>query len=193
MLFKKFKPFLGPKTFVFKDPDTGHEFKGRSIQDLILQVSGYRKQNDLEVIEYLPQTIENYLCTLPMHIGSCMPLKSPHRSIVMWAKGGVTLLKNIAYKTFCPQETADTRSEICYKCPQNQFPDKSKAFTNWANDMADRSVGSRRSKYHDSLGVCGICSCPLRSKVWFEGKIKLTPTELEEMKKINCWQPEFAK
>lgn len=193
MIFKKFKPFIGAKRFVFKDPDTSHEFTGKSIQDLVTQVTGYRSANDLEPLEFLPQTIENYICQLPEHAGSCTALKEPHRSVIMWVQGGVALLKNIAYKSFCSQEEADRRSEVCYKCPKNQIPDTSKAFQTWANDMADRSVGKRRSKYHDHLGVCAICSCPMRSKVWTEGKIKITPVELMQMKAINCWQPEFVK
>lgn len=192
MIFRKFKAFLGPKRFAFRDPDTNREFVGTSITDLVTQVSGYRAQNDLDPLDYLPQTIENYLCGLPEHAGNCTPLKNPQRSVVMMIRGGIALLKNIAYKSFVTQEEADRRSLVCFKCPKNQFPDRSKAFTNWANDMADRSVGDKKSKYHNSLGICGICSCPLRSKVWFEGKIKLKKEEVEEMKKINCWQPEFS-
>lgn len=183
---------MGAKSFKFKDPDTNREFVGTSIPDLITQVTGYRIQNDLEPLEYLPQTIENYICQLPEHVGSCTPIKSPKRSVIMTVRGGIALLKNIAYSSFVSEAEADRRSEVCFKCPQNQFPDRSKAFQNWANDMADRSVGARKSKYHESLGICGICSCPMRSKVWFEGKIKLKKEEIEEMKKINCWQPDFT-
>lgn len=192
MIFKKFKPTLSPKSFSFKDPDTGREFKGSSINDLVTQISGYRSANELETLEYLPQTIEHFLCELPIHAGQCTPAKPPHRSVVLMMRGGVNILKNILYRNVCSQEEADRRSEVCYNCPKNQFPDRSKAFTSWANQMANLSIGDRKSKYHDHLGICGICSCPMRSKVFTADKIKLSKEEIAAMKEVNCWQPEFT-
>lgn len=180
----------------FKDPDTGREFTGKSIAEILPQIRGYRNQNELEELEYLPQVIENYLCSLPQHRGMCEPVKNPKRSVIQYLQGGVALLKNIAYATFATQEEADKRSEICASCPKNQFPSKTSHFVNWANDLAQRSVGDRRSARHDDLGVCEICSCPLRSKVWYDGKIKLTKEQLEEMKKLDnpkCWQVPLAE
>lgn len=196
MLFLKFKQFIAPKSFRFTDPDTKREFKGNSIQDLVTQVQGYRSQNDLEELEYLSTVIENFLCHLPIHAGSCMPVKNPKRSIAQYMRGGIATLKNIAYKEFVPQEEADRRSEICSRCPHNNFPDASRHFINWANDIAVRSVGDKKSSHHDKLGVCGLCSCPLRAKVFYKGKIKLSKEELSKMEALSnppCWQPEFTK
>lgn len=196
MIFKKFKILNSPSVFVFKDPDTGREFTGKSIAEMLPAIRGYRSQNELEELEYLPQVIENYLCSLPQHKGMCEPVKSPKRSVIQYLQGGVALLKNIAYASFCSQEEADRRSEICSRCPRNEFPNRTSHFTNWANDLANRSVGDRKSSHHNDLGVCGICSCPLRGKVHWAGKIKLTKENLEEMKKLDnpkCWQVPLAE
>src|SRR6185295_4282605 len=191
MLIKEFKPFVSAKVFKFLDPDTGHEFKGASVNDLVKQVQGYREQNDLEPLEYLSQVITNYLCSLPVHAGSCTPIKNPKRSVVQYLKGGIAILKNIAYKEFASQEEADRRSEICAQCPHNTFPDTG-YFIKWSNEMAEKSVGDKKSSNHDKLGICGLCSCPLRNKVWYKGDIKLAPEELTQMKALTnpkCWQP----
>lgn len=192
MIFKKFKPFLSPSVFSFKDPDSGREFSDSNMLGLRNQVRAYRKANELEELEFLETVIENHLCSLPVHTGMCTPIKNPKRSVIQWVRGGVALLKNIAYSTFVEQSEADRRSTICAKCPQNVFPDRG-FFLKWAEDMAQRSVGNRKSQHHDELGICGVCSCPSRSKVWYNGKIKLSTQEISEMKKLNCWQPEFAE
>lgn len=191
-MFKKFKPFAGSKVFEFKDPDTGRQFKGSNVPDLLKQVRGYREQNRFEEIEYLPEVIENYLCSLPVNAGACQQLKTFKRGVIATMRGGIGVLKNLAYKSFATQEVADARSEVCAKCPKNAFPDRDK-FIKWSDDIAEMSVGNRRSKNHDLLGICDVCSCPMRAKVFIKGTIALTQEQLDEMKTLGCWQPEFSK
>jgi hypothetical protein len=195
LLFKKFKVLYNPQTVKFPDPDTGRVFTGKTIGDVASQIKGYREQNDLDELEYLPQVIENYLCYLPEYRGQCEPLKNPKRSVMQYVHGGIALLKNIAYRDFESQEVADQRSEICAACPHNEFPDRTH-FPKWADEIANLSVGDRKSKRHADLGVCGICSCPLRPKVFFKGKLKLDPKQLEQMKALTnprCWQPDLVE
>jgi hypothetical protein len=189
MIFKKFKPFLAPKVFQFRDPDTQKEFTGTSIKDVATQVNGYRAQNELEPLEYIEAVIENYLCHLPLHAGSCTPVTNAKRTVGQWTKGGIALLQNLMFKDFAPQDQADKRSEICANCPHNSFPDKNYYIT-WSDMMAEKSVGQLKSKHHDKLGTCDICGCILKSKVFWKGRVKLSPDELQKMKKVpNCWQP----
>lgn len=188
MIFKKFKNFNHPKTFKFPDPDTKRLFTGTSVKDLATQVSGYRKQNELEELEYLEATITNYLCHLPEHKGLCEPYRQPNRTIFQYMRGGIAVLKNIAYKRFASQEVADERSEICANCPLNEFPNKGH-FITWIDEIAVLSIGERKSKRHNDLGVCGGCSCPMRAKVFYADRIKLTKDQAETMSKVpNCWQ-----
>lgn len=193
MLFK-FNPFLAPKAWKFKDPDTGRDYKGTSLADLCTKIRGYREQNNLQPLEFLEATIVNYLCMLPENIGGCRPAEPLKRGIIQTFKGGIALLKDIAYKTFVSQEVADARAKICAGCPLNVFPDKGE-FVHWADVIAEASLGKKRSAYHDQLGNCEACTCLMRSKVFYGGEITLTDDEKFKMKKANpnCWQLAAAK
>lgn len=181
----KFKPFEVSSIWEFKDPDTGHIHEASSEEALLAYIKQYRINNDLEEIEYLPDVVTHYLCNLPINKGKCIhsPLK---RGLFQTIKGGVALIKNMMYSSFVPQEVADVRSEICSKCPKNVFPDKG-PFIKWSDNVALQTIGSRKSKFHDSLGNCEVCSCPLRAKVFYAGKLELSESEIKEMPDY-CWQ-----
>lgn len=185
MIFKKFKPFLGPISFSFVDPDTGYKYLAKQKPELIDRIVSYRKQNELEPIENLSLVIDNYLCGLPENFGSCQDLRL-ERHLMGYVKGGLALLKNMLYKKYVSQEEADRRASICITCEHNVFPDK-KNFIKWSDELAESSIGARRSKHHDKLGNCDCCSCPLRCKVWYGDTINLKVDE--RMCLINeCWQ-----
>lgn len=187
----KFASFKGPKSFIFKDPDTGYEFNAPTRKALIRHIVSYRAQNGLEEIESLNSVLENYWCHLPENCGACIdaPFK---RGFLEYLKGGISLVKQMAYKSFASQELADKRAEICIGCKYNVFPDKG-FFIKWSDDIAQESVGNRRSKHHKKLGNCGVCSCVLRAKVFFMGNPQLTSTQIKQMNDVNCWQPELQK
>lgn len=191
-MFLKFKTTAGSKDFTFQDPDTGFKFTAGNFDALLSHIRSYRAQNDLPEIDFLPQVIENYLCHLPINAGSCKRIPPLKRGIWQTVRGGIALLTNMAYKATVTQEVADSRSEICFNCPNNTTP-PGKGFTKWSNDLAIDAVGDKRSKHHDSLGVCAVCSCPLKPKVWYDGKIRLTQEEVTEMEKVSCWQPPLAQ
>lgn len=185
----KLAPSMAFLVYKFPDPDTGRMHIGKSIQDLAATIRVYRAQNELPEIEYLEAVIEHYLCKCREHIGACEAGKPLKRGIVPFIKGGLLLLKNLAYNQFVTQEEADKRGNICMECPLNQFPDKTD-FVKWSDDLALMTIGNRKSSNHDKLGTCIGCGCPLRCKVWFGGKIKLTKKEEDKIKPINprCWQ-----
>lgn len=182
---KKFLPFATSKIWQFTDPDTGFIHTGRDKPDLIKKILGYRDQNDLDPIDQLGAVVDNYLCELPINLGSCKNYKL-ERGFLKYIKGGIALLINMAYDKFVSQDEADRRSSICLGCPHNIFPDKG-GFITWADEMAKSAIGDRKSKFHKELGNCSVCSCPLRAKVFFGGKLSLSKQEMIEMPEF-CWQ-----
>ncbi len=187
MIFKKFLPFQSSSVYVFLDPDTQYHYSAGTYPELVQKIIAYRSQNKLDPIENLSFVLDNYLCTLPENIGKCGPA-TLRRNFLGFIKGGISLLRNMAYDAYVTQSRADERSAICAACPHNVKPEKG-AFTFWADRVAEASIGSRRSKHHDELGTCDCCGCPLRPKVFIGEKIELTEEEVEEMStNENCWQ-----
>lgn len=194
-MFLQFKKFCSPSKFEFQDPDLPKKkYVGQSYEQLYQQIRGYRSQNELPEIEYLEVVVENYICRLPGHEGSCQPRPQLKRGLLRTVKGGIALIQNLRYSTFVEQEVADSRSEICKDCDLNVFPNKGN-FVKWSDDLAQMSIGDRRSKFHDELGTCNGCGCPLRCKAWYAGTIKLSDEEKTIMSKANpeCWQVRISK
>jgi len=187
-MFLRFKPFEASWTFQFKDPDTAFTYHSHNLTELYRRIILYRQQNNLEMIEELPQVVENYLCGLPENVGKCQENIELDRKFTAYVKGGVSLLKNMLFGLYAKREVAEKRALQCVSCPNNVFPDKG-AFLKWSDDIAIAQVGERKVTVHEQLGSCKVCSCPLRSKVFFEGKIAPFPEEeLVELKKVSCWQ-----
>lgn len=189
-MFYKFKAFCGAKRWYFPDPDnTDHMHEGATRAELVRNIVFYRSQNQLPFIEELHTVLDSYLCSRAENIGACSPLPL-RRGLYGFLRGGVALISNVWYNKTVSQEEADRRSEICKDCINNVFPDKG-PFIKWSDEMAVASVGDKKSKYHDDLGNCEICTCPLRAKVWFDEKITLTSKEKQAMKESTsgrCWQ-----
>lgn len=153
-----------------------------TLMDRIIQ---YRYQNELPTIENLGMVLETYWCSQKHNQGLCndMPLQ---RGWVATLKGGVALIKQIAFKRFCSQQEADRRAAICAGCPKNVFPDKT-FFTQWSDEMAENMVGIRKSSEHDKLGNCEVCTCVLKAKVFADPRdIEHSKEELEQMPDF-CW------
>lgn len=185
-VFMKFRPFYGPHAFTFVDPDTKYQYNASTQAELVKKIIGYRTQNRLEPIEALDAVLENYWCYLPENKGKCKPYPLK-RGFLQMFKGGIALLINYAYDKFVGQELADARAEICARCPHNIKPEKG-VVNAWLDEIAVASVGDRRTKVHDELGTCEICSCPLPAKVFYGGTIDLSEDELSQMPDY-CWQP----
>lgn len=189
-IFLKPKPFLGLKVYRFKDPDTGFKFQAETLAQICKHIREYRRQNTLEPIDFLEDAVMHFSCMLKENLGACE--RSPDklkRGVHAFIKGGVSLLKNLLYSSFASQEVADKRSLICKNCVLNVFPDKG-PFIAWADSIAVSSTGGKRSMYHDDLGNCSGCSCPLRAKVFYNGKIELKNSEenLMRLSNLSCWQ-----
>lgn len=185
-MFYKFKSFEGPKQFVFKDPDTGREFKEANKKLLIDRIQVYRTQNNLEVIEFIDTVLESYWCSLPENAGKCVSVQFKRGLLGYW-RGGIAILTNIAYNSFATFKEAQARADICVTCPHNIFPDKG-PFLAWADERAKHMVGDRKTTVDSKLGNCELCTCPLRAKVHIGGTSFGIDQEVNKLLPDFCWQ-----
>lgn len=187
-MFKRLRAFEAPSYYVFKDPDTAFVYTARSREELVRSILSYREQNNLPPIEALNVVLENYWCGLPENNGKCQEHTTLNRSLMGYIRGGIALLQNMAFPSFATQDEADVRSEQCANCPYNSFPDRG-PFLKWSDEVAVSCVGERKSKRHNDLGNCSVCTCPLRSKVfWNKPLEKFDDEQLVQLRKVNCWQ-----
>lgn len=191
-MFLKFKPFEAPGSYRWKDPDTKREFIEKDKPTLISRIKEYRRQNNLDEIEHIGFILESYWCTLPENAGKCVQVERSPRGTWGYIKGGVALLKTMLYRSFAHQNVADERAKQCSTCKFNVFPDKG-GFIEWSNKLAEASTSSRKSKYHDELGECSVCTCPLRAKVFYNESIEIEPAWEKPMAEVNCWQLKVRK
>lgn len=186
-MFRKFKAFEASVRYEFKDPDTGYFYRAGSLRDLYQQIIKYRSQNQLEPLDHLNLVVENYLCGLPENVNKCT-VRELNRSIWQTVKGGIQILKNLAYKVYATQAVAEKRSKQCEGCKFNVFPDKDWK-TQFGDNIAIMQVGERKTANADKLGSCEVCTCVLRSKVFFAGKLDpFTEEEVVKLKEVDCWQ-----
>lgn len=197
MALLRLKPFAAPKRYVFKDPDTGFNYEERTQKELIQRIVAYRAQNQLAPLERLDLVLPNYWCSLAENRGECEvcpPLGKIDRGLWQYIKGGVALVETLTY----PKEhlvsipDADKRAAICVNCKYNVFPDKD-AFVRWSDEVAaavlSKVLKDKRSKYHDLLGNCEVCSCTLKYKVFYKGSMGLNEDQKRKMQEVGCWQP----
>lgn len=135
----------------------------------------------------LSMVVDNYLCTLPKNHGKCSPVPNLDRSIWTMLKGGVALLVNLWYGTFASQEVAQARAAQCATCPFNELPEKT-SVEKWQDQIAEASVGDRKTTYQSQLGNCRVCTCVLKAKVFYDGPVSFSKEEIAKFKSVNCWQ-----
>lgn len=191
-MFRRFKAFEASPIYQFKDPDTGFIQKAASLTELYKNIIMYRLQNNLEAIESLREVVENYLCGLPENCNKCQENVEIERSFSQYIKGGIALLKNMAFNRFVTQDVAEKRALQCTQCKFNVFPDRG-PFLKWADEIAVSQVGERKTSYDNELGNCEVCTCVLKSKVFYDGKLdKFSDEEVVKMKSVSCWQLQLS-
>lgn len=191
VFLQRLKPFIGPKRFIFVDPDTNYRFEEKTKEALVKRIVSYRAANELPELEELSLVLENYWCGLPENIGSCEACPKLKRGFYAYLKGGVALVQNLYYgaANIVEKEVADNRAKICVSCPANKFLDKG-LFVKWSDNIAEASTHGLKSAYYKDLGNCECCSCTLKAKVFFKGPFSLSDEERYCMRKSNpgCWQ-----
>lgn len=187
---RRFKPFLAPRRISWIDPDTQRRFIARNKGELVQKIVTYRVQNELPPIENMNLVLENYWASLVenKHLTEEVTLE---RGWMTYLKGGITLIKTMLFDAYVAQEEADRRSDICVDCPHNVNPKKN-TWDTWADATAEHTIGDRRSKNHDKIFNCEICTCLLRSKVWIDEPLELSKEEIMQLPDF-CWQRPLIK
>lgn len=185
----RLKPFTGPKHYIFKDPDRpDHIYESKTRDGLIKQIVSYRAQNELPPIQHLSMVLENFWANLPENAENAEITPPLKRGFLAYLKGGIALLDYVFYgeNAMVSQEEAERRAKICLSCPFNTFPDKG-AFIDWSDRMAEACVGDKKTSVHADLGNCEVCSCTLKSKVFYKGPFRCSKEEMERFPQF-CWQ-----
>lgn len=95
------------------------------------------------------------------------------------------------------QEVAESRASICSQCRFN-LPSSQGCGSCMSNLLGgiEKLKGSRKTEKDDSLGACKICSCELKTAVWFPLKAQLFGISDEmkkEFKQIDyCWKRDIS-
>lgn len=183
-IIKRLKNFTAPRRISWIDPDTGRKFIAKTRAELTQKIVTYRAQNELEPIENLNLVLENYWCNLPENKHLCNEA-TLERGWMTYLKGGLVLVKTMLFDSYVDQNEADLRSSICAKCEYNQKPQKNNIDT-WVDAVVEHQIGDLRSKHHDELHNCAVCSCVLKSKVW-SGESASHDDEENKQLPNHCW------
>lgn len=94
---------------------------------------------------------------------------------------------------YVEQEVAEERAAICSTCPHNVRSEFGCGNCETKVQQIISFIGGKRStSLDDKLHSCGICSCNLKSAVWFpvsSQKGNLTPEMVNEFKALDyCWK-----
>lgn len=89
------------------------------------------------------------------------------------------------------QDVAQSRADVCLKCPMHQARPIYEVLAGVAALTVRRQIELKnalmlRVNGEKSLHVCGACNCILRLKVWSPIKFILENTDTSNLDK-NCW------
>lgn len=203
------KRFVNPQIapiggFQFVDPDTGQVFRAATYTDLETQVQTYRQQNNLPRIPKFRVVWEHYSCeNVPGMLSRCCDVADAvKRTFGQYFRGGKSYVRALlkGETAFVDQIVADRRAAICKQCDQNVVNYGHSNSQYYSDKFIKRQIGSRRSKFHDDLHTCKICSCILKAKVFYNDDIvagSITDSELVQLTKkpkdtsgrhLKCWQ-----
>lgn len=96
------------------------------------------------------------------------------------------------------KQEAERRAAICVDCPKHDtagglkkyFVEKAARELMYVFGMLkDMDV---TTSLDDKLGICEICECPMRAKIWVENHVLKKHLKPEQIAKLppNCWIPE---
>lgn len=92
------------------------------------------------------------------------------------------------------QELANARATVCSTCPNNQPKDLLSFFTVPASDLIRQQIEIKNemklaTPFDEKLGICVVCACPLRTKVWshMEHVLKHLKPDVKSQLPGFCW------
>lgn len=192
-----------PEGFVYRDPNTGMRFDGKSLTETVKLVVEHRKANGLprQTAEEVDEDVQCQIChRVPRQF--CKGTDHPDwelsgGSIINAAKAlGKMMAEGLGGGTpFVEQEEADRRASICAKCFHNrdlagcgigcQIKEKMR-------EVFGATIGQRATPSDPRLFGCEVCGCHCKTIVWFKKDILnggLDPQRIEEFKLTpNCWR-----
>ncbi len=192
--------------FRFVDPDTGYHYNHnyKTFEELEMAVQQYRQQNKLPRIRKFRAVWEHYVCeNVPGMKGRCCQVgEVVKRSFEQYYNGGKSFVKAIlsGKAAFVDQKTADRRAAVCKECDQNVVNTGHSVAHYYSDAFIKANVGARKSKFHDELHTCKICTCILKAKVFYNDEMvadSITDTELVQLTRrpkdkagrhLKCWQ-----
>lgn len=168
-----------------------------------------REQIEAELENYTIARIKNmpgaaqYLVDGEQVIPKSLPLRNPAAGVVAGAKkfvsnsvaGASLWARWFGDGSTVNRETAERRAVICLACPgHRQNPNFAQRFSQAVARELQAVFGALKEQrletaYDESLGVCDICDCPMKAKVW--APLPLIESELkpETRSKLpgGCW------
>lgn len=189
-----------PGGWVYTEPSTGITFQHYSHNEWLNKIREHRLANEIPITADWKEELEDELCrnnpdwfpTICRRIGaksgprrlSFAATMSFLQMLGKWVAGGAP---------YVDQQEAEERAAICSTCPHNVHSE----FGCGACETQIRNIistigGHRSTSLDDKLFSCGICSCQLKSSVWFPVELQksnLTNEMVAEFKAIDyCWK-----
>jgi hypothetical protein len=192
-----------PGGWYYVQPQSGRIFKHYARDAFFAEIREHRLRNGYPIEPDWQEAIEDELCRSHPEWGKSVcgriarygerrpiSLAAMQSFLNVMAKWIAGIMRG--REVFVSQDEADSRAAICVTCEFNMN------IAGSCGACADRIakalaiIGSRRTKYDDQLGACGICSCALRVAVHvpLEAQHAGLSEELkEDFRKVDyCWK-----
>lgn len=191
----------------FNDPTTGYCFeKGyKDFFEVMDHVRSFREANNIPLATKpflsLEDELQAYFCSLGHISSECVQNERYMRKlpgiIRKVASGSTALAKTAIGGKWVPQDLAERRAAKCLGCPFNDMKQKFIL----TDEIMKRIVETMTVPVGEGLGVCAVCHCPLKPKVWFPIDVvyaRLSKNERVKMRQgfvhkhtnqhTKCWQ-----
>jgi hypothetical protein len=179
-----------PEGYRYVDPQSGYVSHAWDYSTWVEQEEKHLRANNREVPPDLGALMEEQLCSVlppgwclydspdrprPSHALEWGEIKNGLTTFAKWIAGGCS---------FVDQKEADRRAEICSRCYLNMNIVGCASCQRAITEV----IGSRQTRFDNSLRACGACKCVLRAKVHFP--ISTLDTETQKVQEIypeHCW------
>lgn len=188
----------------YKVPETGQDFCGSSLSELMMNLSAHYKAAGYPQPPNLVRLVEDYICDkIPDYCGGqpratraddaarqgwIAGLKHTFTNIVT---GTQTLAAWIAGgRNYVDADTANARAAVCVTCPENVEPQGCTGCNlNTLHEVVRSVVGSRTTASDSLLKACRVCGCDLRAKVHLPHDVlwKHMPAAQRQQLPEWCW------
>jgi hypothetical protein len=184
-----------------KDPLTGFEVMGTTFNMAYDRLVNYRRANTIPIGLDFDDEIETQFCQ--RYPAECeVNKRTLGLSLVapgLWdvVRGSQLMLQHkIEGSQLVPQEEANRRAEICYKCPlRAQMTLPCARCTGVLESIVNVITGSHGTPFDEKLSCCSVCKCYISASVWLPLQTQCTAVT-DEMRErfafaketFNCWK-----